>query len=488
MTESVYDKLSNPLAMTVFVITLMLPVAVGLLSWFRTRNQTDFYLGGRSMCPFVVALSAVASGRSSWLVLGLSGIAYIIGISAIWAIIGYILVEAWQFIYLGRKLRSETQNLESITFLDYFESKYSDTSGMLRLTGVIIIGVFMTAYVAAQFNAGAKSLSTALDLSLPASLVFSGLLVLTYMIMGGFTAVAYNDVIRAIIMLIGLIVLPITALIKIGGWGVFSEMIHVLEPAYLDPYSIGLGALVGFVGIGLGSPGQPHIVVRYMSIKNPRLLVRSGIYGTLWNILLGLGAIGIGLTGRILIPDMDNLPGKDPEMIYLALSSEYFSPAFYGLLVGGIFAAILSTADSQLLVVASTFSRDLYEKIICRHKIIHERRNMMVSRLVLLISGIVAAIMAYYAQEMVFWLVLFAWAGLGAAFGPALIMSLFWKGTTKLGILTGMISGTLITIGWRLWMKESTGIYELIPGFFLSMILIYLVSKFANSKNNQMSD
>jgi solute:Na+ symporter, SSS family len=485
MADNIYDKLGNPLAMTVFVITLLLPLLVGLLAWFRTKNQTDFYLGGRSMNSFVVALSAVSSGRSSWLVLGLSGIAYISGISAVWAIVGYIFVEAWQFIYLGRRLRTETQTFDSITFLDFFESKYRDHSGMLRLAGVVIIGVFMTAYVAAQLNAGAKSLSTSLDLSVPASLVISGLLILVYMLLGGFVAVAYNDVIRAMIMLIGLVVLPVTAVIKIGGWGVFYEMILLLDPAYLDPFSLGLGALIGFVGIGLGSPGQPHIVVRYMSIKDPGMLVRSGIYGTFWNILLGLGAIGIGLTGRILIPDLDQLPGKDPEMIYLALSSEYFSPAFYGLLVGGIFAAILSTADSQLLVVASTFSRDLYEKIICRNRIIEESRKMLVSRIVLLVSGIAAAVMAYYAQDMVFWLVLFAWAGLGAAFGPALIMSLFWKGTTKLGILTGMISGTVITISWRLWMKESTGIYELIPGFFLSIILIYLVSSFAIRKNDQ---
>jgi len=478
MTVNVYDKLNNPWAIGVFVFTLILPVIVGFIVCYRTRNQTDFFLGGRSMSSFVIALSAVASGRSSWLILGLSGVAYVSGLSAIWAIVGYIIVEAWQFIFLGRKLRKETQQFDSITFLDYFESKFNDHRGIIRFTGVIIIGLFMTAYVAAQFNAGAKSLSTALELSMPTSLIISALLVVVYMLMGGFLAVAYNDVIRAMIMLIGLIVLPVAGIIQIGGCEVFSQMISNLEPAYLDPFSLGAGALIGFTGIGLGSPGQPHIVVRYMAVKETQMLVRSGIYGTIWNILLGIGAICIGITGRIMVPDVGNLPGSDPEMVYLALSSQYFSPAMYGFLVGGIFAAILSTADSQLLVVASTFSRDLYEKSLFRNRQHNERDKMRVSRLTLIFSGIVAVVLAYYAQDLVFWLVLFAWAGLGAAFGPALIMSLFWKGTKANGVLAGMISGTVITIAWRVWLKETTGIYELIPGFFCALIFIYLISKF----------
>lgn len=483
MSENLYERLSNPWAMGVFIFTLVLPVIVGVIAWYKTRNQSDFFIGGRSMGPFVIALSAVASGRSSWLILGLSGVAYVSGMSAIWAIVGYIIVEAWQFVYLGRKLRAETQLFGSITFLDYFESKFDDHKGMLRLTGVVIIGLFMTAYVAAQFNAGAKSLSTALELSMPLALIFSALLVMVYMLLGGFLAVAYNDVIRALIMLVGLIVLPVTGIIHIGGWEIFSQMVHRLDPAYLDPFSLGAGALIGFVGIGLGSPGQPHIVIRYMAVKEPHMLIRSGIYGSLWNILLGIGAICIGLTGRILVPDVKDLPGSDPEMVYLALSSRYFSPSMYGLLVGGIFAAILSTADSQLLVVASTFSRDLYEKSFFRNRELSERTRLYISRLTLVIAGIAAVVLAYFAQDLVFWLVLFAWAGLGAAFGPALIMTLYWKGTNIYGVFAGMISGAMITIAWKIWLKQPTGVYELIPGFFLSLYFIYLISRLTSRRS-----
>lgn len=476
MVENIYDKLSNPLALGVFLLTLLFPVLTGLLAWLRTKNQSDFFIGGRSMNPFVVGLSAVSSGRSSWLVLGLSGMAYISGTGAIWAIIGYISVEAWQFIYLGRKLRRETQERDSITLLDYFESRFADKKKILRITGVIIISIFITAYVAAQFNAGAKSLSTALDISFILSLIISGLLIMVYMVMGGYVAVAYNDVVRAIIMLTGLVVLPVIGIIQIGGLNTLNELLHNLNPAYLDPFSLGAGVIIGFLGIGLGSPGQPHIVVRYMSIKDPDKLKYAALYGTFWNIILGLGAICIGLVGRILVPDINSLPGRDPEMIYLMLSSNYFGPVLYGLLVGGVFAAILSTADSQLLVLASTFVRDFYEKIIPHKNEINENQKLLLSRVVVVLSGIIALFLAYIAQDLVFWLVLFAWGGLGAAFGPALILSLFWKKTSRNGILAGMITGTLITIVWNLWLKELTGIYELIPAFAGALIIIVLIS------------
>lgn len=436
------------------------------------------------MNSFVVGLSAISSGRSSWLVLGLSGVAYVSGTGAIWAIVGYIVVEAWQFIYIGRKLRRETQAMDSITLLDYFESRFKDKTGMLRIAGVIIIGIFITAYVAAQFNAGAKSLSTALDISFLLSLGISGLLIMIYMVLGGYVAVAYNDVVRAVIMMIGLIVLPVIGIIQVGGLGVLNDMLHQLNPEYLDVFSLGAGVIIGFLGIGLGSPGQPHIVVRYMSIKDPVMLKYSAIYGTFWNIVLGLGAICIGLIGRILVPDINSLPDSDPEMIYLAMSSEYFGPVLYGLLVGGVFAAILSTADSQLLVVASTFARDLYEKVIAGKREIDEKKKLYLSRLVLVLSGIVSLILAYIAQDLVFWLVLFAWGGLGAAFGPALIMSLFWKKTTRNGILAGMIAGAMITIIWRLWLRDITDVYELIPGFFGALALIVAVSLFTKGKTS----
>jgi Na+/proline symporter len=234
--------------------------------------------------------------------------------------------------------------------------------------------------------------------------------------------------------------------------------------------------ILGFLGIGLGSPGQPHILVRYMSIDDPANLRWAAYLGTAWNLVLGAGAVAAGLVGRALVPDVAALPDADPEMIYLWLSADTFGPVFYGLLVGGVFAAILSTADSQLLVLASTFRRDLWEGVLGRTGSRDDARALRWSRFVVLLSGIAALLLASLAQDLVFWLVLFAWGGLGASLGPAIIFSLGWRRTTRGAVVAGMLTGTVVTIVWRLWLKASTGIYELIPAFLLSALVVLVVS------------
>jgi SSS family solute:Na+ symporter len=283
-------------------------------------------------------------------------------------------------------------------------------------------------------------------------------------------------VIRALIMLMGLLVLPAVAFIELGGWGDLSSILGRASPDHLSVTALGVGSMIGLMGIGLGSPGQPHIVVRYMSIDDERNLVTSAIIGTVWNVVLGLGAICIGLVGRAIVPELSGLPSEDPEMIYLALSSAHFGPVLYGLLVGGVFAAILSTADSQLLVVASTVVRDLWGQVVKAGETLDPKRELMLSRAVVVVSGLVAMALAYVAKDLVFWLVLFAWGGLGASLGPALILSLYWKGTSRLGVLGGMITGTVVTVVWKLWLKEPTGLYELIPAFFGALLVIVLLS------------
>ena len=472
----IYDKLTNPVAFVIFAATLFIPILIGIISLRRTKSQSDFFIGGRAMDKFVVALSAVSSGRSSWLVLGVSGMAYTRGTGAVWAVVGYITAEMFQFIYIGRKLRSQTEGFQSLTLLDFFESRFNDTRQLIRITGSLIIAIFITAYVAAQFVGGAKSLSTALDVPILVALLASGALVLIYMVLGGYIAVAYNDVIRAIILIVGLVIFPAVGLAKMGGFRILLESLEQLNPALIDPFSLGAGAIVGFLGIGLGSPGQPHIVVRYMSIDDADNLRLAAVIGTFWNVVLGWGAVFIGLLGRALIPAVENLPGRDPEVIYLVLASDFFDPVLYGLIIGGIFAAILSTADSQLLVVASTFVRDIYEKIIKKNVPIPENKKLRLSRLVVIFSGILALVMAYFAQDLIFWLVLFAWGGLGASFGSTLIFTLYWKKTTTAGVLAGMVTGTLVVIFWKLCLVESTGLYELVPAFFLACLALVIVS------------
>lgn len=473
---NVYESLTHPVALTVFIITLALPVLIGLIAMKKTHNQSDFLIGGRGMSKFVVALSAVSSGRSSWLVLGVSGMAYTMGVGAVWAVVGYILVEMLQFVLIGQRLRMQTGTMKSLTLLDYFESRFKDSSHLIRITGAAILIIFVTAYVAAQFNAGSKSLSMALNLPMTGSLCISALLILIYMVLGGFIAVAYNDVVRAIIMIVGLIIFPAYVMLKVGSVQLLFSSLAALNPSLINPFALGAGAIIGFLGIGLGSPGQPHILVRYMAIQDANQLRWSTVIGTVWNVGMAWGALFIGLLGRYVFPAVEALPDQDAEMIYLVLSSRYFGPAMYGLLIGGIFAAILSTADSQLLVVASTVVRDLYEKTI-KKGAISENDKLKLSRWVVILSGVIAMILAYVAKDLIFWLVLFAWGGLGASFGPAIICSLYWKGTTKWGILAGMITGTVVTIIWKLFLKTPTGIYELIPAFALALVAIAVVSK-----------
>ena len=479
-----YEKLSHPAALIVFLLTLSLPILIGFLTFRRTKNQSDFLVGGRAMNKIIVALSAVSSGRSSWLVLGVSGMAYVMGTGAVWAIVGLAIVEMFQFIYIGRKLRVQTEKFGSLTILDFFESRYQDAKHLIRITGAVIIIIFMTAYLAAQFNAGAKSLSTALNFPILVSLLISGLLILIYMVLGGYIAVSYNDAVRSMIMIFGLVVFPVYGLIKIGGFKILLEILQKLDPALIDPFSLGAGVIIGFIGIGLGSPGQPHIVVRYMSIDNPDKLRIATVIGTFWNVVMGWGAVFIGLLGRALIPLASDLPDQNSEMVYLVLSNQYFGPVIYGLLIGGIFAAILSTADSQLLVVSSTIVRDLYEKIFRKVRL-EETQKLRLNRIVVVLTGIAAMMLAYVAKDLIFWLVLFAWGGLGASFGSAIIFSLYWRGTTKYGIFAGMISGTLVTIFWKLFLKDSTGIYELIPAFLCSAVMVVGVSLLTQKRVRQ---
>lgn len=471
-----YAGLANPLAMAVFAATLLLPVAVGLWAMRRTRSQSDFYVGGRAMGRFVVALSAVSSGRSSWLVLGLSGMAYTRGVGAVWAVVGYVLVELFQFILIGRRLREQSADSGVITILDWMEARFGDRRHMLRITGAAIIAVFLTAYVAAQLNAGGKALGAALGWSVWTGVIVSAVLILAYMLLGGFVAVAFNDVVRAVIMLLGLVALPAFAIARLGGERALLEQLQALDPLLLDPLALGFGALVGFVGIGLGSPGQPHILVRYMSIDDPDRLRDSAVIGTITNVILGWGAVHVGLVGRLLVPSLDALPNRDPEMIYLVLTGELFGPAMFGLLVGGVFAAILSTADSQLLVVGSTIGRDLYEMVLRGGKAGGEREMLRINRVVLVAAGAVAVVLAATAQDLVFWLVLFAWGGLGASIGSVVILGLFWPGFERWGALTALVTGSAVTVVWRIWLKAPTGVYELIPAFAAALFAGAVVS------------
>jgi SSS family transporter len=273
-----------------------------------------------------------------------------------------------------------------------------------------------------------------------------------------------------------LLVLPAIAITHAGGWGEVMAVLRNFNPEFLDPFAFSVGGIIGFLGIGLGSPGNPHILVRYMSISDPRALRKSCVIGTVWNVLMAWGAVFIGLVGRAFYLRPENLPGQDPENLYPLLASVHLHPILVGIVVASIMAAIMSTADSQLLVAASGVVRDIYQKIIARKRSLQQKKLVFLSRVVVLIMVIAALVLAKIASRYVFWLVLFAWGGLGASFGPTILLSLFWKKTTKPGIIAGLISGTAVVIVWNQIPQLKNMIYELVPAFIVSTLLTIIIS------------
>jgi sodium/proline symporter len=462
-----------------FIGYLLLIVGVGIYSSrFSSQGISEFFIGGRKMNRIVVALSAVVSGRSAWLLLGVTGMAYSRGPSAIWAVAGYIIVELFLFLYYAKRLRNFSEKRDCITIPDFFSERFSDKDGILRTLLVTIFLIFMIGYVSAQFVAGGKAFASGFGLEMNTGIIITAAIVLLYTVVGGFLAVSLTDMFQAAFMLIALVVLPVIAVINIGGLSELIEQLTLLNVAYIDPFAVTAGVAIGFLGIGLGSPGNPHILARYMSIDDSKQLRVAAVVGTVWNVLMAWGAVFIGLAGRVYFPDVAMLPDSDTENLFPMLAQLQLHPALFGIVLASIFAAIMSTADSQLLVAASSVVRDIYEKQIKKGEKVPQKKLVLLSRIVVVGLVLIALLFGFIATDLVFWLVLFAWAGLGASLGPTSILALYWKGTTRAGVIAGLITGTLVTIVWYYIPLLKNSLYELIPGFAAAILMTWLVSLF----------
>ncbi|MGD2070352.1 MAG: sodium/proline symporter [Gemmatimonadota bacterium] len=465
-------------ALGAFVGYLLILVLVGLLSSrFSSRGVGEFFVGGRQMNRLVVALSAVVSGRSAWLLLGVTGMAWSTGASAVWAVTGYTVVELVLFFTLARRLRRFAGARDCVTLPDFFAERFGDEDGRLRSVLAFVILLFMVGYVASQFTGGGKAIGASFGLAPRTGVLLTAAIVLGYTVLGGFLAVSLTDSIQAVFMIFGLVVVPAVAISDAGGWGEVVGQLQAWDPSFTDPLALAFGAWLGLVGIGLGSPGNPHIIVRYMSIRDAEELRFAGVVGTFWNVVMGAGAVLIGLVGRIYFPEIDSLPGADTENLYPALARLQLHPALFGVIVASIFAAIMSTADSQLLVAASVVVRDVYQKVVRRGSETSEQTLVRMSRAVVVVLVLLALVMGVLAQQLVFWLVLFAWAGLGAALGPPTLLAIYWRGTTRAGVMAGLVTGTVVTVVWYVTPALKGALYELIPAFLLSLLATWLVSR-----------
>ncbi len=482
MSEStVIEVALNPYSIAAFVAYLLFIVGIGLYaSKFSSKGISEYFIGGRKMNRVVVALSAVVSGRSAWLLLGVTGMAYAQGPSAIWAVLGYIIVEIFLFIYYARRLRNFTEKRNCITIPDFFAERFGDHDGKLRITIVSIFLIFMVGYISAQFVAGGKAFSSGFGLEMNTGILLTAFIVVVYTILGGFYAVSLSDMIQAFFMILALVILPIIAISNLGGLGELLRQLSLMDIMYVDPFAISVGAAIGFLGIGLGSPGNPHILARYMSIDDSKQLKVAAVIGTLWNVMMAWGAVFIGLAGRAYFPDISMLPGEDTENLFPLLAQLHLHPLLFGVVLASIFAAIMSTADSQLLVAASSVVRDVYEKIIKKGEKVSQKKLVLYSRAVVFLIVLIALFFGFLAEDLVFWLVLFAWAGLGASIGPTSILALYWKRTTRAGVFAGLITGTSVTVIWFYIPFLSDLMYELIPGFFAALFATWIVSLFTS--------
>lgn len=478
MEETVQIAVSaDSYAVAAFITYLLMLIGVGIYaSRFSSQGISEYFIGGRQMNRFVVALSAVVSGRSAWLLLGVTGMAYSQGVSALWAVVGYIVVELFLFLYYAKRLRNFSGKYDCITVPDFFAERFKDHNGALRITLVIIFLIFMIGYVSAQFVAGGKAFVSGFGIENNTGILFTAIIVVVYTILGGFLAVSLTDMIQAVFMILALVILPIIAIMNLGGLTEMLTQLSWMDAMYINPFALTFGAFVGFLGIGLGSPGNPHILARYMSIDDSRQLNTAAVVGTVWNVLMAWGAVFIGLAGRVYFPEASMLPGGDTENLFPILAQMHLHPILFGIVLASIFAAIMSTADSQLLVAASSVVRDVYDKLLNKGKVIPQEKLVLMSRVVVFVLVVLSLLLGFWVEDLVFWLVLFAWAGLGAAIGPTSILALYWKGTTRVGVIAGLITGTTTAIIWYLVPALKSMMYELIPAFILAALVTWIVS------------
>lgn len=472
-----------------FIIYLVALVAIGIVSArSSSKGVGEYFLAGRKLNKYVVAISAVASGRSAWLLIGFVGIAYAKGIAAIWAAAGYVGVECLMFFFFAPKLRKVTEENGDITIPDFYASQLDDRKGIVRGLLVLVIVVFMVAYVSAQFVAGGKTFFSSFEISQTTGVLLTGIIILLYTLLGGFVAVSKTDIVQAFFMLLALVVVPIIAVANFGGWTEISSAILQSDAKFFDLEAVTWGVMLGYLGIGLGSPGNPHILVRYMSIKEPSELRFVAFMGTFWNVILALGAMAVGFAARAYFPEIAQLPAGDAEQAFPHLASTLLHPLLYGFIIAAIFSAIMSSADSQLLVAASAVVRDLYQKLIAKDEEVDQQKLVFYSRATVAVLVLLALLFGFYASDLVFWLVLFAWGGLGATIGSTSILVLFWKGTTKAGVIAGVLTGGTLVFLWKLvpFFKENIwNIYELIPAFLASFAITVLVSLITENQRRQ---
>lgn len=459
-------------------------IAIGLYSArFSKKTEADFFLADRGLGAWVAALSSSASAESGWVTLGLVGMAYKTGIGALWIVLGTFVAFLFNWFLLAWRLRSTAAQYESLTLPDVLAAKFRGTSTLLiRIVGIVIVLSMLTAYVAAQLNAAGKVFQGTFEFSYLTGVLIGTAIVVIYTITGGFRAVAWTDVVQGTFMLIIVAVLPALLIRNLGGIGVFWENLRddPTTKTLTDPFGGNQGLmLIGFLalwlGVPVGNPGQPHVLVRLMAVKDKAAVLRGGVISSLWVLVLFSGAVMLGMAARASSDTLGVFADPENTLMHIARNTSIVPGVIGGMIISAVLAAICSTADSQLLVSASAISHDLITRIFGVKLSLNKR--LILDRGAVLVVGLVATVIAASEARSVFQFVLdYGWAGLGAGFGPALILTLFWKRASGWGILSAMVVGVTTSIVWKQFPDLHKQVYNLVPAFAFAMVAGVVVS------------
>ena len=479
------------LALVIYFVA-MLTIGIFFFLKSKSKSEKDYFLGGRSMGPWVTAMSAQASDMSAWLLMGLPGSILAFGLGQAWIGIGLAIGTALNWILVARRLRRFSQAAgDAITLPQYLSNRFATKSKTLQIVCAIVFLVCFTVYVASAFVAGANVFTSLFNIEKDlAMLIFAAILII-YTFLGGYKAVCWTDFFQGILMLIAVLAVPIIiVLTKDLDTALLSNTVEFNGTSYefvSNIFAASPKEIANGLAWGLGYFGMPHILVRFMAIKKPSMVKKSAIVAITW-VVLSLGAvIVIAYFGRMLVGE-ELLAGGQQSMVFIKLSRMLFPPFIAGLLLSAIIAASMSTADSQLLVASSSFTSDIYKPLIRKNA--SDKETLWVGRGVVLIVAVVAYFIASSkgnGAQAIMNLVENAWAGFGSAFGPVVILSLFWRRFTYKGALAGVISGALVDVLWLAFLSGTTGIYELIPGFAVSMVVSIVVTLLDKAPSDEIT-
>jgi len=477
---------STPMLVT-FVVYIAAMVLIGLIAYLRTKNLSDYILGGRSLGSFVTALSAGASDMSGWLLMGLPGAIFVAGLSESWIAIGLIAGAYLNWLFVAGRLRVQTEhNGNALTLPDYFTNRFEDNSRILRIFSALVILVFFTIYCASGVVAGARLFESTFGMSYGTALWAGAAATIAYTFIGGFLAVSWTDTVQATLMIFALILTPIVVMIATGG----------VEPTFIaiemqDATNFDMLKGATFVGVisllawGLGYFGQPHILARFMAADSVKSIPAARRISMTWMILTLAGAVAVGFFGIAYFaahPEVAGPVAENPERVFIELAKLLFNPWIAGILLSAILAAVMSTLSCQLLVCSSALTEDFYKAFL--RKGASQTELVWVGRAMVLLVALIAIALAANPENRVLGLVSYAWAGFGAAFGPVVILSLVWKGMTRNGALAGMLVGAATVIVWKNWI--GLGLYEIIPGFILATLAIVIFSRIGKAPSQSM--